>query len=76
MIIAMNTTPTPIPAGKYVSKAQAAQLRGVSPITVQKWIEKGQLPTIQLEGMGHLIDHDKLMKFEPERGGRPKKSGR
>lgn len=69
----MNTTPTHIPAGKYVTKAQAAKLRGVSSITVQKWIEKGQLPSIPLEGMGHLISYEKLMSFEPARGGRPKK---
>lgn len=70
----MKTSPIYIPAGKYVSKTQAAELRGVSAITVQKWIQKGQLPSIKLDGMGHLIEYEKLIAFEPAPEGRPRKS--
>jgi len=68
----MNKIPIHIPDGQYVTKTQAAKLRGVSAITVQKWIEKGQLPSIPLDGMGHLISYRELMNFEPAKGGRPK----
>lgn len=65
---------THIPEGNYLSKSQAAEVAGALKITVQKWIESGDLPAIQIEGMGYLINEADLQAFlqKPRSAGYPK----
>lgn len=69
----MAITPTHIPDGQYLSKAQAAEALGTVHQTVQRWIDAGLLPSIHIEGMGHLINLKDVQTFQPPPMGRPPK---
>jgi hypothetical protein len=60
-----------IPAGRYVSKAQAAELLAVATTTLQYHIGKGDMPTIHFPGLGHLIKEEDVLNFRPKSKGRP-----
>lgn len=61
--------PTHIPEGDYLTKAQAAQQRGVIHQTIQQWIDKGWLPAIQIPGLGYLINQKDIQAFTPPKPG-------
>jgi excisionase family DNA binding protein len=61
--------PTHIPEGAYLTKTQAAQLRGVTERTIQQWIDKGWLTAIQIPGLGYLINEKDLQAFTPPKPG-------
>lgn len=73
--------PTDIPAGKYFTIAQIAEMQNVIIRTVHQWIEKEWLIALQIPGLGYIINEDDLKKFldmpRPQRGypkGKPRKS--
>jgi excisionase family DNA binding protein len=55
--------PAFIPEGNYYTKSQAAQVCKVNLARVQQWIARGQLPALQIQGMGYLIREDDLTAF-------------
>ena len=63
-------TPTHIHAGNYYSLAQVANIKQVSRRTVQQWIDKGWLKSIQIDGMGHLIEENELKNLTRPKPGR------
>lgn len=69
----MEVKPVHISEGQYLSKAQAAVLLGTVHQTVQRWIDAGLLPSIHIEGMGHLINLKDIQAFQPPPMGRPRK---
>ena len=58
-----------IPEGHYLTKAQIAKARGVIQQTVQQWIDKGWLPSIQIPGLGHIVNLRDLENFTPLKPG-------
>lgn len=65
----MSENATHIPEGNYLTKTQAAEHMGVIPATVQQWINKGWIATIQVPGLGHLINVKDLDNFTPPKPG-------
>lgn len=61
--------PTHIPEGDYLTVSQVAVLRDVIRPTVHQWLKKGWLPSIQVPGVGHLINVRDLEGFEPPHPG-------
>lgn len=55
--------PVFIAEGNYYTKSQAAQIGKVNLARVQQWIARGQLPALQIYGMGYLIRADDLTAF-------------
>ncbi len=60
---------THIPEGDYLTKAQIAEQRGAIPSAVQHWLDHSWLPSIQIPGLGHIINVKDLEHFEPPRPG-------
>ena len=52
-----------IPEGNYLTLIESAARAGVSRITVQKWIERGQLPAIDISGLGRIVNEKELTVF-------------
>lgn len=70
----MTTNPTLIPTAYYYTPAQAAAVKGVTRMAVNKWIKAGVLKkAIYFGGVWH-IEADELMEFKPDRRG-PKVKG-
>lgn len=67
--VSANTHATHIPEGWYLSLIQVADRYGVKPRTVQQWIEKGALSSIEITGLGRVIDSKQLEGFIPPRPG-------
>ncbi len=69
-----ETISTYIPEGRYLSKKQAAEAAGVIHQNVQYWIQRGQLPAIEIPGLGYLISETDLQAFleKPRSAGYPK----
>lgn len=65
----MNMEPTYIPEGRYLTKTQIAERFSVIPETVQQWIQKGWVPTIQIPGLGHIINERDIENFSPPKPG-------
>lgn len=59
-----------IPKGDYISVRQAATLRGVEKTTVTKWVKKGWLPSVSIDGFT-IINIENVRAFRPRRAGRP-----
>lgn len=68
---------THIPEGDYLTKTQIAEQRKVSPIAVQKWIERGELPALKIPSLGYIVNARDLEHFQPHpvgwKKGRPRK---
>lgn len=66
--------PTEIPAGKYYTVAQIAEMQDVMVRTVQQWIDKGWLAALRVAGLGYIIHEQDLKSFlaapRPQRGPR------
>jgi hypothetical protein len=56
--------------GFYLTKAQVAHRWGVIHQTVQQWIDKGWLSSVQIPGLGHVINVQELEGFVPPKRGR------
>jgi len=54
---------TYIPEGNYLTLHEAAERADAARITVQKWIEHGLLPAIQIPRLGRLINEKDLAEF-------------
>jgi excisionase family DNA binding protein len=54
---------THIPEGNYLTLHEAAERADVARITVQKWIEHGLLPSLQIPRLGQLINEKDLLEF-------------
>jgi hypothetical protein len=65
---------TYIPEGLYLTKAQVARIEGVALATVQLWIDKGLLPSIQTGDTAHHINEKDLENFRRPKLGRPPRS--
>lgn len=67
-----------IPEGDYLTKTQIAERRNVSAITVQKWIERGELPALKIPYLGYIVNARDLENFQPHpvgwKKGRPRKA--
>jgi molybdopterin-binding protein len=48
---------------------QAAELLGVSPDTVRRWVDAGQLPASRTAGGQRRLDGEALARFSSERAG-------
>lgn len=48
---------------------QAADLLGVSPDTVRRWVDTGQLPATRTSGRQRRLDGEVLARFSAERAG-------
>ena len=51
--------------------AEAAELLGVSPDTVRRWVDGGQLRAVSSSGSRRQIDGEQLARFATERAGAP-----
>jgi hypothetical protein len=56
--------------GFYLTKVQVARQWGVIHQTVQQWIDKGWLSSVQIPGLGHVINVRELEGFVPPKRGR------
>ena len=57
----------------WISQAEAARIRGVTRQAIYKLVKKGKLKSLEIGG--HiLVNKMDLFKFEPDKGGRPKKT--
>ena len=56
----------------FVDVKQVAEMKGVTPDTVRRWIRQGKLPAT-LWGSTYMIRRTDLDKVEPGKPGRPKK---
>jgi hypothetical protein len=68
--ISTNADATHIPDGWYLSLTHVADRYGVKNRTVQQWVEKGWLQTIEIPGLGRLVNTHDLERFVPPRPGR------
>jgi molybdopterin-binding protein len=50
---------------------EAAELLGVSPDTVRRWVDNGQLPATKTRGGRRRVDGKALAAFSTERAGAP-----
>src|SRR3954454_8732073 len=50
---------------------EAAELLGVSPDTVRRWVDAGQLPATRAQGGRRRVDGRALARFSTERAGTP-----
>ncbi|HEV2368577.1 MAG TPA: helix-turn-helix transcriptional regulator [Acidimicrobiales bacterium] len=50
---------------------QAAELLGVSPDTVRRWVDSGQIPAARSQGGRRRVDGAALARFSAERGAGP-----
>jgi hypothetical protein len=66
-----KVTSTYIPAGQYLSLAQAAETLGLKRSGLQHHIGKGHLKTIHFPGLGHIIKENDIILFKAKRRGRP-----
>ncbi len=71
---------THIPEGNYLTKKEVAEQCNVIHQTVQQWIDKEWLPTIEIPGLGYIVNEADLKVFlsqpRPQRGypkGKPRK---
>ncbi len=53
------------------SVGQAAELLGVSPDTVRRWIDSGQIPAARSDGGRRTVDGEGLARFSAERAPAP-----
>jgi excisionase family DNA binding protein len=59
-------------ADKWVSQAEAARIRGVSPQAIGRLVNKGRFRTLQIGGKV-LLDRREVENYKPKRTGRPPK---
>jgi len=57
----------------WITKAEAARIRGVSRQAIAKLVAKGKLTTLEIAG-GTLVNRSEVEAFRPEPGGRPARS--
>ena len=55
-----------------ITRTQAATLRGVSRAAIADLISRGRLQVIEIAGR-EFLSRREIEKFEPEKGGRPRK---
>lgn len=65
-----NVDATHIPDGWYLSLANIADRYGVKNRTVQQWIDKGWLRSIEIPSLGRVVNVKDLERFVPPRPGR------
>lgn len=54
----------------WITKAEAARIRGVSRQAIAKLVNKGKLSTLEIAG-GTLVKRSEVETYKPEAGGRP-----
>lgn len=54
----------------WITKAEAARIRGVTRQAIAKLVNKGKLSTLKIAG-GTLVKRAEVESFQPETGGRP-----
>jgi predicted DNA-binding protein (UPF0251 family) len=59
-------------ADKWISQAEAARIRGVSPQAIGRLLNKGRFRTLQIGGR-ILLDRREVENYKPKRTGRPRK---
>jgi excisionase family DNA binding protein len=59
-------------ANKWISQAEAARVRGVSPQAIGRLVNKGRFRTLQIGGRV-LLDRRDVENYKPKRTGRPRK---
>lgn len=66
---------THLPEGNYLTTRDIAEDAGVPKITVNKWIERGHLTAIMIDGLGYLINEKdyEIFKAKERSVGQPKK---
>ena len=57
---------------KWISQAEAARIRGVSPQAIGRLQNKGRFRTLQIGGRA-LLDRRDVENYKPKRTGRPRK---
>jgi hypothetical protein len=57
---------------KWISQAEAARIRGVSPQAIGRLLKKGRFRTLQIAGRA-LLDRRDVENYKPKRTGRPRK---
>jgi excisionase family DNA binding protein len=60
-------------AGEWITKAEAARIRGVTRQAIAKLVRKGKLTTLQIAGHT-LVKRAEVGAYKPEPGGRPSRS--
>jgi excisionase family DNA binding protein len=59
-------------ADKWISQAEAARIRGVSPQAIGRLLKKGRFRSLQIGGR-ILLDRREVENYRPKRTGRPRK---
>lgn len=54
----------------WITKAEAARIRGVTRQAIAKLVNKGKLSTLEIAG-GTLVKRSEVEAYKPELGGRP-----
>lgn len=57
-------------AGEWITKAEAARVRGVTRQAIAKLVNKGKLATLEIAGHT-LVKRAEVVAYKPEPGGRP-----
>ncbi|MDD5200541.1 MAG: helix-turn-helix domain-containing protein [Terrimicrobiaceae bacterium] len=60
-------------AGEWITKAQAARMRGVTRQAIAKLVSKGKFTTLEIAGH-KLVKRADVEAYKPEPGGRPARS--
>jgi len=60
-------------AGEWITKAEAARVRGVTRQAIAKLVSKGKLTTLEIAGHT-LVKRADVEAYRPEPGGRPARS--
>ena len=55
---------------EWITKAEAARIRGVTRQAIAKLVNKGKFSTLEIAG-GSLVKRSEVEAYKPEAGGRP-----
>jgi excisionase family DNA binding protein len=61
-----------IDLSNLITQKEAAEIRGVTPQSINRLVQRGSLKSVVVGGR-RLVFRDEVERFEPSKGGRPKK---
>lgn len=72
LVLSSSFVKKKIEPGDWISQAEAARLRGISPQGITDLVKRGRLETLEIGGKV-LVSRKQVEEFVSRRGGRPRK---